>query len=71
MNARPKRRAVRPCPHPVSLPRLVLLPALRSGADPRPALLPPHPRAVLMLYTTVAAALDELRRLQRTEGGRA
>ena len=71
MNARPKRRTVRPCPHPTLLPRLVLLPGLRPDADPRPALLPAHPRAVPVLYNTFAAALDELRRLERdrAEGG--
>ncbi len=65
MNARLKRRTVRPCLHPSSLPPLVLLPGLRPDTDPRPALLPAHPRAMPMLYDTVSAALDELRRLQR------
>lgn len=59
----PKRRPVRPC-FPASLPRLVLLPALHADADPRPALLPPQPRAVPVLFGSVSAALAELRRLR-------
>lgn len=73
MNTRPKRRPARPCSLSTPLPRLVLLPALLPDADPRPALLPACPRAVPVLFPNVAAALDELRRLQRggAEGGSA
>lgn len=69
----PKRRTVRPCSPDASLPRLVLLPALHADADPRPALLPPQPRAVPVLFGSVSAALAELRRLRDThaKGGRA
>ena len=60
----PKRRPVRPATPTVVPPRLILLPALHPDADPRPALLPAHPRQVPRLFPTVAAALVELRRLQ-------
>ena len=63
-----KRRAARACLSTLASPRLVLLPALHPGADPRPALLPAQPRPVPRLFPTVAAALAELRRLQ---GGQA
>lgn len=43
----------------------MLLPGLHPGADPRPALLLAQPRPVPRLFPTVAAALAELRRLQR------
>jgi len=68
----PNRRPVRSC-SPASLPRLVLLPALHADADPRPALLPPQPRAVPVLFGSVSAALAELRRLRdaNAKGGRA
>jgi len=60
----PNRRPVRPCSPANALPRLVLLPALYADADPRPALLPPQPRAVPVLFGSVSAALAELRRLR-------
>lgn len=60
----PYSRPVRPCSPPPLLPRLVLLPAIHPGADPRPALLPAQPRAVPVLFPNVGAALAELRRLQ-------
>jgi hypothetical protein len=69
MNARPKRRPVRPCLPSYTPPRLVQLPALRPDADPRPALLASHPRAVPVVYPTIAAALDALRRLQCADAG--
>ena len=65
---------VRPGPaHPTAtpLPKLLLLPALRWDADPRPALLPPRPGATPVLFGTVAAALAELRRLQAAQPGEA
>ena len=46
-----------------ALPRLTLLPALDPDADPRPALVPPPPRAVPVVFATMSAALAELRRL--------
>ncbi|MGI4939343.1 MAG: hypothetical protein ACRYHQ_02020 [Janthinobacterium lividum] len=65
----PKHRPVRSCFLIVApLPRLVLLPGLLPGADPRPALLPAQPRATPVLFPSVSAALAELRRLQ---GGQA
>jgi len=45
-------------------PRLILLPALHPDADPRPALLPTQARSVPVLFSSVGAALAELRRLQ-------
>lgn len=64
----PNRRPVRPCSPTAGAPRLVLLPGLRPGADPRLALLSAQPRPVPRLFPTVAAALAELHRLQ---GGQA
>ena len=58
------RLPVRHCSPATSLPRLVLLPGLLPGADPRPALLLPQPRAVPVLFGSVSAALAELRRLR-------
>jgi len=43
---------------------LILLPALHPDADPRPALLPTQARSVPVLFSSVGAALAELRRLQ-------
>ena len=60
----PKRRPVRPTTPTVAPPRLILLPALHPDADPRPALLPTQARAVPVLFSSVGAALAELRRLQ-------
>ncbi len=60
----PNRRPVRHCSPATPLPRLVLLPGLLPGADPRPALLPAQPRPVPRLFPTVAAALAELRRMR-------
>lgn len=70
----PKRRPMRPAtPTPTTLPTLVLLPPLHPDADPRPALLPPHPRPVPVLFATVSAALAALRCWPSTPnpGGRA
>lgn len=60
----PNRRPVRPCSLAIPSPRLVLLPGLHPDADPRPALMPAQPRAVPVLFPSIAAALAELRRLQ-------
>ena len=58
------RRPIRPAVTTVAHPRLILLPALHPDADPRPAVLPAWPRAVPVLFPSLAAALAELRRLQ-------
>ena len=69
----PNRRPVRLYSPAAPLPRLVLLPGLLPGADPRPALLPAQPRPVPRLFPTVAAALAELRRMRdaHASGGQA
>ena len=67
----PPRAVLLPPPSPCHL--WLPLPALHADADPRPALPPPPPRAMPVLFGSVFAALPEWRRLRgaNAKGGRA